>query len=388
MRKFKLVIVGAGPQGIMLARHAKKRLGMNSSNLALIDPYEPGKWWMERLHDCATDHLRSGPHDHVDCERNSLLDFAAAHGRKNGFATADRRPCVLLFNDHLQSIVEKIRSVHLPTAVIGLRHKGRKGYTVLTEQGDVEAERLVLAIGPGEPNYPEWAHAHLESGSVRHIFDKSFERSELKPGTRVALAGGGISAIQVALALAKEKHVVDIYTRRALGARAASDPQEWTPSGLLAKLRAMQYEERYTMLADHGDKGTLPGWEMERMQTALTAKSIRHRVCQISKCNPIDGCLKLETESDPIDCDLVVLGTGFRRILPEWLKLFAAEMGLPLTSRGEPQLTDQLEWGQDTCLHVMGGHASPVLGPYADNLIGARMAVEILSDLVTAPCGA
>src|SRR5689334_9358820 len=124
------VVVGGGPQGMMLSRVLCKKHGLGPEEMAIVDPSPLGYWWMERLKDCDTLHLRSGPQDHVDCEPSSLLDFAERSGRMNGFARADRRPCVKLFNDHVRMVAAQLEHVHYYAEVTGLDFRPGGGIAV------------------------------------------------------------------------------------------------------------------------------------------------------------------------------------------------------------------------------------------------------------------
>src|SRR5262249_50806336 len=109
------------------------------------------------------------------------------------------RPSLELFQAHTQLLVERY---HLDT----LRLKGRasglsrttEGWQVESDIGDIEARRIVIAIGSSEqPYWPDWAQSlHAAGASVHHIFDPNFYREDLPADSRILVVGGGITAAQ------------------------------------------------------------------------------------------------------------------------------------------------------------------------------------------------
>ncbi|MCB0359406.1 MAG: SidA/IucD/PvdA family monooxygenase [Bdellovibrionales bacterium] len=395
VRNFTTIIVGGGPHGVMLLRQLQAR-GAQQDEIAIVDSRPLLHWWRERLHDCDTQWLRSGPEHHVDAPvASSLRSFARERGREDEFATDAHRPMVSLFNDHASHVIERsgLERQRIAAVAHGFSRLPNGTLLLRTSEGSLATRHLVLATGPGGPFYPRWA-TRLGSSRVCHIFDQTFERSSLEPGCRVILIGGGISGVQVALALAEAGHQVTVLTRRVIGVSATTTPEDWT-AARLAQMTALPYEQRFEMLQGAGDKGTLPSWEQQRLAEALRSRTIVHRVCNIEsiRSEGADVCVYIAGGRPDVErAHTVVLGTGFIRDLPEWLRTSARNLNLPLTPSGAPILEPSLEWGTGSCIYLMGAGSAPVLGPYAANLIGGmlgseRIAVSIVSESSCAPRG-
>jgi hypothetical protein len=75
---------------------------------------------------------------------------------------------------------------------------------VETDQGELTAARLLLAIGRSALHWPEWAADGRAAGAaIQHIFAPDFSLDGLPDWNELVVVGGGITAAQVALRLAE-----------------------------------------------------------------------------------------------------------------------------------------------------------------------------------------
>ncbi len=152
-------------------------------------------------------YLRSPAVHHLDTHSDSLNRFAGGRRQRRRpklFAPPYRRPGLALFNAHCDRVVEAhgLADLHLQDRAERCAVDGR-GIGVQCSSGrEVQARNVVLAIGASEqPAWPDWAPRN--DPRVRHLFEPGFDGWATPHGT-IAVVGGGISASQVALRLAKE----------------------------------------------------------------------------------------------------------------------------------------------------------------------------------------
>lgn len=374
--KKDLLFVGGGPQTTITVAALIARRIYRPSQIAILDPSPLMRWLLERFHDCRTHCLRSGAYDHLDLgDPDSLIAFAERHGRSAEFVTADRRPLVSLFGDYCKWFIRErgLERLRLEGAAEGLRCEPDGTTTVGSCLGDINAERVVLALGAGAPAYPAWAVPHRTHPRVIHVFDRKFERSELPPGARITIVGGGNSAIQLAVAFGQEGHHVTLLTRSEIIRGAGTDPAIWNEAKC-AELCAMPYADRFDVLRRAGDRGTIPDWEADHLRDSIARGEIVHRLASVMHLTMTDRAVELTLADGTHETDVVVLATGFENRLPPWALEAAEEHDLPLLPNGHPVLSDELEWGR--CIYVMGPFAAPVVGPYAGNIIGGRSSAE------------
>ncbi|NCC31025.1 MAG: hypothetical protein EOM24_03255 [Chloroflexia bacterium] len=100
----------------------------------------------------------------------------------------------------------------VPTGVRGNYYHGRasglirtaQSWCIETDQGSVAARNVVLALSlVAQPRWPPWATDLREAGAaVRHLYAPA---EPVAAGADTVIIGGGISAAQVALALAERE---------------------------------------------------------------------------------------------------------------------------------------------------------------------------------------
>ena len=204
------LIVGGGIHGVHLAARLLVEGKVLPEQLMIVDP---GERLLDRWRSCTSvtgmRFLRSPAVHHLDVHHASLQHFAGNNwnSRRSGFAEPYGRPALSLFNQHSDQLIRSLGldALHRRDRVI-LTKPHRSGVQVkLARGGWVEAQTVILAIGTSEqPSWPDWApRSHSR---VQHIFEPGFQDWPTGQGERVAVVGGGISAVQVALRLASEGH--------------------------------------------------------------------------------------------------------------------------------------------------------------------------------------
>ena len=202
------LIIGGGVHGTYLSNLLLHEAGVPVKRLAVLDPFEvPLTAWRRRARACGMPYLRSPATHNIDLHILSIHRFAqTGEGRPYAdFIPNYYRPSTLLFERHCDHVV-RVRA--LARVRVGGRAREIRetagGLTVATHAGDLEARRVILAIGPPERmSWPDWAVALRRAGApVSHVFDPAYQRPEHPDALQTVIIGGGITAVQAALALA------------------------------------------------------------------------------------------------------------------------------------------------------------------------------------------
>lgn len=380
------LIVGGGVHGTYVSNVLVNGSGVPREKVCVLDPYEEA---MHRWRHCAQgtgmEYLRSPAVHHLALDPSDLLKFARSpEGRSRGSLHPPYdRPGVELFAAHCRQVVTKggldrlrLRGVATKLAM------GRGGWEVETDRGLLKAHHVVLAMGAGDkPLWPGWAiELKSEGYPVEHIFDEDLESSGAlcEEGEVVAVIGGGISALQVAMRVASSgKAQVTLVTRSALRVHQFdSDPCWLGPKCLRDYAKIGDLEERRRVISKARNKGSVPA-ELARAWkrilkhgngVELLGEVHGHRAC------PEGGVELVGVGGDILmRADRVILATGFGCVRPRetWLEESVESLGLVCSSCGYPVVNEFLQW--DANLFVSGPLAELELGPASRNIWGARM---------------
>ena len=382
------LIIGGGVHGTYLSSVLAALPGVRADRIRVLDPdSEPLSQWYRCAHNTGMEFLRSPDVHCLGDDPFALHEFArAGRGRSLArFAGPYRnQPSLELFRAHVDTIVRE-RSLR------ALRRRGwarrlttsRDAVRVETDDGALNARRVVLAIGSTGSSWPSWAVELRAAGArIGHIFDREFRRASLAPWTRAVVVGGGISAVQTALALSAERPGnVTLLTRHEIREEDFDAHPCWFAGCLPSFARLSDFGRRRALIRRERNRGSVPtaiAAELRRLvreeQVTVCEASVRH-------ARQLEGghaCLDLGGEGT-LDADLVVLATGFDPARPggSWLDDAVEELRLPVADCGYPVVDDALHWGHR--IHVMGPLAELEVGPAARNIIGARLAVKRLT---------
>jgi cation diffusion facilitator CzcD-associated flavoprotein CzcO len=383
------LIIGGGVHGTLLSHHMTAA-GAARDRLRVLDPYaESLHRWNRWTAATGMDYLRSPAEHQLDVSPMALLRWAASGGRAVAKLAVPplRRPSLTTFRAHWEDVAARHRLDELRIA--GTARALRSidgGVRVETDRGALEARRVVLAVGqPERLHEPSWARRLRGAGvRVEHVLDLAFRRAALAAGQSVAVVGGGLSAVQLALTLADgAPGRVTLISRRAPRVSALDATPEWFEDAQLATLAPLSdLRARRAMIASEQRRGSVPRDIADRLAIASRDGTVMWRQGEVLRAAPqAAGGARLELDGDrgAVSVDRVVLATGFARVRPggEWLDRAIAELGLPTAPCGYPVIDAFLRWHPG--IYVSGGLAELQLGPAARSIAGARRAARVLA---------
>ena len=410
------LIVGGGIHGTHLSL-VLRQAGVSESAIRILDPWtRPMARWTELTSRTGMTFLRSPGVHHIGLEPYDLFRFAGRRRARDGGSLRGRyrRPSLELFQAHAQARISEAT----PEA---LREQGWAtdlcripgGFRVETNRGALESRRVILALGPPPPaDAPHWARDLTGDGSVRHLFDGDLdldlmERRAIDSGHPVAVVGGGISAVQVALRLTRQGAPVLLVARTPLRVHPFdSDPGWLGPKYLRAFHGERSARARRAILEGARHRGSMPEEVAGSLRVAAGRGALEFRVGEViaaRRGTPEGICLELleapvagtpigaggsapredEEERRWIEVSSVLLATGSGPGIPgtPWLPGAIREMGLPTGPCGFPIPHPSLRWTDN--LYVTGALAELEVGPASRNIAGARMAAERIREAVT-----
>ena len=245
----------------------------------------------------------------------------------------------------------------------------------LSGEGKLEAHNIVLAIGLTEqPAWPKWAPRSHER--VHHIFEWGFDGwPPLAPET-VAVVGGGISAVQVALRLHNEGHHVHLLSRHALRQHQFdSDPGWLGPKFMASFSRERDLGRRRAMIAAARHRGSVPPDVQRALWQAIAEEGLSWHQGEVEGLNMWRDGMRLRLSTgEMLDVERLLLATGFAPERPggPMVDGLIASASLPCAHCGYPIVDAALRWHPR--MHVSGPLAELELGPVSRNIAGARRA--------------
>ncbi|PRQ03842.1 FAD dependent oxidoreductase [Enhygromyxa salina] len=386
------LIIGAGVHGVHLALALLSRAGVERDRIRLLDPHpNPLARWRQCSATVGMRFMRSPSVHHLDGPPFSLSNFARERGynQKREFRPPYNRPSRRLFDEHCDALLasQRIAELCIRGRAVALTERGDRLEVEVeveteTETETITASRVVLALGSDRLARPAWAEALARDGlRLAHVFDDDFDASTLADADQLVVVGGGISAVQFALAQSRNRtSPVTLLTRKPLReAQFDSDPGWLGPLHLDGFRREPDMSRRRAMIDAARNRGTVPRDVLREFRRAERRGRVEVHEAQIIDARVArHGGVELWPQAGPIrSADRVVLATGFARARPgAWLDQSIAELGLPCAECGYPIVDRALRWHPR--IHVSGGLAELELGPAARNVSGARMASERL----------
>ena len=441
------LVVGGGIHGVHIgAQLASKGI----DNFVIVDEEDELLFrWKRRAETTGMKFMRSSATFHLDVEKHSLVRFAADQydsptnpqcsgekmqknnkkkksksnkrkvlGDHNLFASDYNRPSLDLFNRHCDYVIKKYQldQRHIKGKVQGLNLASHVVSVTIDgpEVNTVEAKNVVLAVGSDDPSIPSWARQHR----FPHLLDIANSPCHIDPSIspKVAIVGGGISAVHKALEVVNRKDrvsstdlpLVHIVSRHELYEQQFDTHQEWMMdhdavkrslksggSGIPQRQkdfwRIESYSERRKIIQNERRAGTVPSsLSRQGLQAAINSGRVEWHTGDITKATTDDGqqtALHLTTtdgNKETIVVDQVLLATGYGTKPPgadTIISQLADSKNLPLSPHcWYPVVDSTLRWSHPR-LFGTGALAELELGPSARNLAGARMAAErILGD--------
>ena len=377
------LIVGGGIHGVHIAARLMGEAGVDSERLRIIDP---GARLLERWRTCTgttgMTHLRSPSVHNLDLNPWSLMEYAEQRNPRETdlFTPPYNRPNLRFFNDHCDRVIAAfdMDRLHLRDRAVACR-VGRDGIAVDLASGPtLQAANVVLAIGAGEqPQWPAWAPR--DHARVHHVFDPRFDAWPTEPEA-IAVVGGGISAVQVALRLAGEGHDVHLVSRHALREHQFdSDPGWLGPRFMAGFEREADADRRRAMIAKARHRGSVPPDVRDALQAAVANRSVRWHEGQVDGVDARDAVVTMAlSNGTKLEIQRVLMATGFagRRPGGAFIDGLVKSASLPCAGCGYPIVDTALRWHPR--VYVSGPLAELELGPSARNISGARRAADRL----------
>jgi len=380
------LIIGGGVHGTHISFQLTGRGKVPSDRVRVLDPHAVSlARWEMFTHAVGMEYLRSPMVHSLHWDQGSLGLFSRIHEGAPDvhFIPPYARPSLPLFNRHNAHIIKKfgLDKLRVQGWAHGL-HKIADGWRVETEHGDLKARRVVLALGLSEqPHTPEWTKT-LDKNRVQHIFAPGFDRTSLS-GT-IAVIGGGITAAQVALALAEDQPLGKVALIRRHGERVHdfdADTGWMNAINLTGFAQIDDWAERRRVIKQARYRGSIPPEVADGLRAAVQVGALEIISGAVESAESYDEHIALMlNDGEWRTFDRLVLATGFEQTRPggKFLDDAITAHGLPLAPDGYPIISPSLEWADG--LHVSGPLAELEVGPASRNIIGARMAGNRIYD--------
>lgn len=380
------LIIGGGIHGTHLSLALTKRYGVAVDRLRVLDPYDkPLTMWDRATANVGMTYLRSPLVHHLHYDQGSLALFARIHEHAayTRFIPPYSRPSLALFRHHSQYLIERYHLEKLRlTGRAEKLSRLRDGWQVETREGALKARNLILAIGLSEqPFWPEWAsRLHAENAPIVHIFTPGFDRAALPHQPHITIVGGGITAVQTALALADRTHSqITLIMRHQIRQHDFDSDTGWMNAIYLRDYaKITDFNQRRRVIKVARNRGSMPPDVAAHLRQAVEQGAIhliRDEVVTDASINNHGLALYLSSGAR-VDTDMVILATGYAQDRPggDWLQAAINDYELPVADCGYPIVNRGLCWTEG--LYVTGPLAELEIGPPARNIIGARMAGE------------
>jgi hypothetical protein len=232
---------------------------------------------------------------------------------------------------------------------------------------------------------PDWAAVLQVCGApVDHIFAPGFRRADLPDWQHAVVVGGGISAGQTALALAKRQPgTVTLLMRRPIDEHQFDSDPCWNGPKRLRDFHACRdYGQRRRLIAAARHPGSMPKDILTKVRHAVREGTLNLCEAEVTQAEiGVGGQISLSlSNGDWLNTDRLLLATGFRSERPGgvWLDRAIAEFGLSCAPCGYPIVDARLNWAPG--LHVSGPLAELEIGATSPNIRGARAAAERIRD--------
>lgn len=381
------LIVGGGVHGTHVSHVLVNRAGVARGRVRVLDPQEhPLETFWRATDATGMRYLRSPGVHHVDLQPHALRQFAKKGvGRRLArFAYPYDRPGLELFRAHTEHVVREhgLGSLRERCRATAITRRGH-GYRVETDRGTFDSRRVVLALGLGEQLcVPAWARPFAGDTRIDHIFSSTFSREAAASARSVAIVGGGISAAQLACALAAAGTVVTVVARHALRIHMFdSDPAWLGPNAMSGFSLIRDPRERRRLIVAARHRGSMPPEIASDLRRELRSARATWLEAQPVLAEATPGGVRLRLDRAPhlLEVERVVLATGFEGHRPGGTLLGEEaidRLGLRCAECGYPLVSPRLEWTSG--LFVTGPLAELELGPTARNIAGARAAGDRL----------
>lgn len=388
------LIIGGGIHGIHLANRLVTVEGLPLDKLMILDPHDaPCQRWKELTGKTGMKYLRSPLVHHVDVDPWSLQKFMARPEVRSWASTigVTERPSLRLFNAHIDHVVDKsqVYRSYRKALVTGLKDCGSH-MVVESNIGSIEARRVILAVSSNEvPRMPAWGLALQDEGApVNGVFQPSFDMHSIIPSYRYAVVGSGLSAVQLALAIASiAPGKSTLITKGPVEVNDLDFDPCWVgPKCMEPFGKIADYGERRSKLNKARNVGSIPRAISATLRKAQEEKRLTLLTSRANAGTLLsDGSIDLELQDGRVrNFDRVVFAIGFEKQAPgqAFLSSLIEDCGLAVHEDGYPIVDRCLRWSDK--LFVTGALAELEVGAASRNVIGARIAGERIGPVIGA----
>jgi cation diffusion facilitator CzcD-associated flavoprotein CzcO len=375
-RRRRLLVVGAGPHGLTACAY------FAAANPDILDDsvvVDPAGWlgaWNQKLEALDIEWLRSSCVHHPHPKPFQLIEWSqmeAAHVR--GPYKAPSRRFFARFCDDVCTTLDLERRL-LRDRVVGLLPHSSGVLVTLASGRTVDAERVVMATNPRRNRVPAWAATTQDAALIAHASDVDLRTAEVA-GQRVAVVGGGLTAVQLAIGAARRGARVTLLARRPLHQRTFDVTAGWMTYKLERLLTVSDPARRLRAVRAARGRGTVPPEDLD-----ILRDHARHAQIKVGEGVSVDhvatdgSALVAHTSAGRMHFDRMWLATGSHPDLFADPCLRRLHASLPATLVGGiPVLDAHCRW-PGTSIHLMGELSCLQTGPIAPNLAGARIAAE------------
>lgn len=373
------LIVGGGVHGTYLSHLLTAEGGVSRNAIHVLDPHpQPLAVWNRVTENCGMRYLRSPSAHNLDIRITSVLKFAQtpAGAPLADFIPKYYRPSLALFRAHCDHVIRERRLAELRVpGTARTVHRHPDGFTVETDAAPLQARRLLLCLGLNDHLCrPRWAaHLAAEGAPVSHVFAPDFRRADVPTDGETLVVGGGITAVQLALALAAERPGrVTLLSRHPLREHNLDFDPCWIGPKCLRGFSAVPYDRRRPMVDTARNRGTVPAETLEWWNAAHAGGRVRFRQTRVRHGVQTRGRIRLVTDDGTLETDRIILATGFDPGRPggDLVNRMIADLALPTAPCGFPVLDRHFQWTEG--LFVTGALAELQGGPCARNIVGVR----------------
>lgn len=361
-----VLVIGAGPYGLSTAAH----LAGKGLRVAIFG--KPLELWREKM--------PTGMFLRSHWWATNLSDPQKKYGMKEFLATSEytgNYPMpIQLFIDYGMWFQKQVVPFVDTTYVTSLERQGTQFVASLEDDRVVTATAVVMAIGPGYYQRIPAEYAHLP----RELLSHSYAYHSFQPfaGKKVAIVGGGQSAVEWAALLNEAGASVDLIARRPI---VWAEHHGEAQRSLIERLRAP-------------DSGIAPGWKyralevfpyfFQRFSSEKKARMVKNthwpaasnwlkdRI--INKVTLHEGQIATKIEESAagvkltlsdqaqVDVDHVILATGYQADVSRLSMLTPALISNISTYQGSPVLNPWFE-SSVAGLYFVGFSAIQSFGP-------------------------
>ena len=377
------LIIGGGIHGVHIATRLLGEVGVEPEMLRIVDPCEK---LLERWRTCTEltgmTHLRSPAVHHLDINAWSLRRYIRSqeHTSLEPFAPPYERPALELFNAHCDQVIREfsLDQLHIQARATSCTVDCDEVSVHLSTGEVLTAQHIVLAMGMGgSPEWPAWVPQ--DEPRVSHVFAPEFDQWP-EAEEDVAVIGGGISAAQIALRLAKEGHRVHLVSRHDLREHQFdSDPGWLGPKYMEGFSQVRDADQRRVLINKARHKGSVSPDIRRALQRAIDQRQIAWHKGHVESCDQRDEALTLTLSTDDsFSAQRVLLATGFASQRPGGMMIdqLVESAELPCARCGYPIVDEALRWHPR--IYVTGPLAELEIGPVSRNIAGARRAGDRL----------